>query len=95
MAINNEMVKQIAFLARLKVDEDKIETTKEEFNTILNWIEQLQEVNTQGVEPLFSVRDSKLSLRQDGVTDGNIKQDVLKNAPMQEFGYFAVPKVVE
>jgi len=95
MAINNEMVKQIAFLARLKVDEDKIESTKEEFNTILNWIEQLQEVNTQGVEPLFSVYDSKLSLRQDEVTDGNIKQDVLKNAPMQEFGYFAVPKVVE
>ncbi|MBO4284973.1 MAG: Asp-tRNA(Asn)/Glu-tRNA(Gln) amidotransferase subunit GatC [Alphaproteobacteria bacterium] len=95
MAINNEMVKQVAFLARLKIDEDKTESTKDEFNAILNWIEQLQEVNTEGVEPLFSVRDSKLSLRQDEVTDGNIKQDVLKNAPMQEFGYFAVPKVVE
>ena len=95
MAINNEMVKQVAFLARLKIDEDKTDSTKDEFNAILNWIEQLQEVNTEGVEPLFSVRDSKLSLRQDEVTDDNIKQDVLKNAPMQEFGYFAVPKVVE
>ncbi len=95
MAIDNEMVKQVAFLARLKVEDDKIEETKEEFNKILNWIEQLKEVDTSDIMPLVSVNDSSIPMREDTVTDGNVKEAVLKNAPMQEFGYFAVPKVVE
>ena len=95
MAIDNEMVKQVAFLARLKVEDSKVESTKEEFNNILAWVEQLKEVNTDNVEPLVAVNDTKLVMRDDEVADGNLKEAVLKNAPMQEFGYFAVPKVVE
>ena len=95
MAINNEMVKQVALLARLKIEDSKLNEAKEEFNQILGWVEQLDEVDTSNVEPLVSVNDVKLFLREDEVTDGNIKEAVLKNAPMQEFGYFAVPKVVE
>ncbi len=95
MAIDNKMVKQVAFLARLKIEETEIEKTKEEFNKILNWIEQLNEVDTSDVHPLVSVNDGRVPMRDDKVTDGNLKEAVLKNAPMQEFGYFAVPKVVE
>ena len=95
MAVDNKMVQQVAFLARLKIEENKVEETKDEFNKILNWIEQLSEVDTNGVEPLVSVNETTVPEREDAVTDGNIKEAVLKNAPMQEFGYFAVPKVVE
>lgn len=95
MAVDNNTVKQVAFLARLKVEDSKVEQTKDEFNKILNWVEQLNEVNTENVEPLVAVNDTTLPLREDNVTDGNLKTEILKNAPMQEFGYFAVPKVVE
>ncbi|MBR1915224.1 MAG: Asp-tRNA(Asn)/Glu-tRNA(Gln) amidotransferase subunit GatC [Alphaproteobacteria bacterium] len=95
MAIDNNMVKQVAFLARLKIEDSKLESTKEEFNKILNWVEQLSEVDTSNVEPLVSVHEGFVKARADEVTDGHIKDEILKNAPMQEFGYFAVPKVVE
>ena len=95
MAIDNLTVKQIAFLSRLKVEDEKIEATKEEFNKILNWIEELNEVNTDTVEPLISVNDTTLRMREDTVTSGNCKDDILKNAPAAEYDYFAVPKVVE
>ena len=95
MAIDNETVKRVAFLSRLKVDDDKIEATKEEFNKILNWIEELNEINTDNVEPLISVNDTTLRLREDKVSDGNYQEAVLKNAPGKEYDYFAVPKVVE
>ena len=95
MAIDNMTVKQIAFLSRLKVEDEKVEATKEEFNKILNWIEELNEVNTDEVEPLISVNDTVLRMREDTVTSGNCKDEVLKNAPAAEYDYFAVPKVVE
>lgn len=95
MAIDKETVKRVAFLSRLKVEDDKIEDTEEEFNKILNWVEQLNEVNTDNVEPLVSVNDSNLILRQDEVTEGNQAAAVLKNAPQAQYGYFTVPKVVE
>ncbi len=95
MAIDTETVKRIAFLSRLKVENDKIEATKEEFNKILTWIEELNEINTDAVEPLISVNDISLRQRPDEVTDGNYKEAVLKNAPASEYDYFAVPKVVE
>ncbi len=95
MAIDNETVKRIAFLSRLKVDDDKIEATKEEFNKILSWIEELNEINTDNVEPLISVNDTTLRLREDEITDGNYQEAVLANAPDKEYDYFAVPKVVE
>ncbi len=95
MAIDNLTVKQIAFLSRLKVEDEKVEATKEEFNKILNWIEELNEVDTDKVEPLISVNDTVLRMREDTVASGNCKDEVLKNAPAAEYDYFAVPKVVE
>ncbi|MBW0007806.1 MAG: Asp-tRNA(Asn)/Glu-tRNA(Gln) amidotransferase subunit GatC [Sphingomonas sp.] len=66
-----------------------------ELNNILGWVEQLAEVNTDGVEPLTAVIDQKLRLRDDVVNDGNIREDVLANAPEAQHGFFAVPKVIE
>ena len=95
MAIDKETVRRIAFLSRLRVDDDKIEATEKEFNKILQWVEQLKEVNTDEVEPLISVNENNLTLRADEVTEGNQADAVLANAPMKEYGNFAVPKVVE
>ncbi|MBR6356448.1 MAG: Asp-tRNA(Asn)/Glu-tRNA(Gln) amidotransferase subunit GatC [Alphaproteobacteria bacterium] len=95
MAIDTQTVRRIAFLSRLKVEEEKIEATKEEFSKILNWIEELNEVNTDDVEPLISVNDTTLRMREDEVTAGNCRDAILKNAPAAEYDYFAVPKVVE
>ena len=95
MAVDNETVKRVAFLSRLKVEDDKIDATKEEFNKILSWIEELNEVNTDNVEPLIAVNDTALRCRQDEVTAGHCKDEILKNAPAAEYDYFAVPKVVE
>ncbi len=95
MAIDKETVKKVAFLSRLKIDDDKIEAAEQEFNKILSWIEQLNEVDTDNVEPLVSVNDSHISCRDDKVTEGNQAAAVLANAPQAEYGYFVVPKVVE
>ena len=95
MTIDTQTVKRMAFLSRLKIEDDKIEATKEEFNKILNWIEELNEVNTDEVEPLIAVNETTLRMRQDIVDAGNCREDVLKNAPAAEYDYFAVPKVVE
>ena len=95
MAVDENTVKRIAFLARLKVHEDKLNATKDEFNKILDWMAELNEVNTDDVEPLISVNEQTLRLRDDGVSDGNQRDAVLKNAPSAEFDYFSVPKVVE
>lgn len=95
MAIDSQTVKRIAFLSRLKVEDNKVEATKEEFNKILSWIEELNEVDTENVEPLIAVNDTVLRVREDVVNDGNCQAEVLKNAPSAEYDYFAVPKVVE
>jgi aspartyl-tRNA(Asn)/glutamyl-tRNA(Gln) amidotransferase subunit C len=95
MSIDTKTVKRIAFLSRLKIEDNKIEATKEEFNKILAWIEELNEVNTDNVEPLISVNDMSVRQRADEVTDGNYREKILKNAPAAEYDYFAVPKVVE
>jgi len=95
MAVDNDTVRRIAFLSRLRVEPDKLEDTKQEFNKILAWVEELGEVNTDNVEPLVSVNNESLLLREDNVTAGHISQEVLANAPAKEYGYFVVPKVVE
>ena len=95
MAVDTKTVKRIASLAKLKIDDDKVKDAEGEFNKILDWIEQLNEVNTDNVEPLLSVNDENLRLREDKVTDGNQRDAVLANAPMSSYGYFVVPKVVE
>jgi len=95
MAVDNDTVRRIAFLARLKVEPDKLEDTKQEFNKILAWVEELGEVNTDNIEPLVSVNNESLLLREDNITAGHNSQEILANAPAKEFGYFVVPKVVE
>ena len=95
MAVDADTVRKIAFLSRLKVDYDKINDAENEFNKILDWIEQLNEVNTDNVEPLESVNDEHLKLRDDVVTEGNQRDEILANAPLSEYGYFVVPKVIE
>ncbi len=94
MAIDKETVKKVAFLSRLKIEDEKVEATEKEFNK-MSWIEQLNEVDTDNVEPLVSVNDSHISCREDKVTEGNQSAAVLANAPQAEYGYFVVPKVVE
>ncbi len=93
--MEDEIVKNIAFLSRLKIEDDKLAETKEEFEKIVSFISELNELDTEGVEPLIAVNEEDLLLRDDVVTDENQSQDILKNAPCHEYGYFVVPKVVE
>lgn len=95
VSVDSDTVRRIAHLARIRLDEDRIEPMREELNTILAFVEQLDEVNTDGVEPMTSVVGTKMRLRPDVVTDGNIPDDVVANAPASEDGFFMVPKVVE
>jgi aspartyl-tRNA(Asn)/glutamyl-tRNA(Gln) amidotransferase subunit C len=95
MSVTNEQVRHIAKLARIAMSEDEIERLAPELNNILGWVEQLGEVDTDGVEPLATVIDQKLRLRDDIVNDGNVRDDVLANAPEAQHGFFAVPKVIE
>jgi aspartyl-tRNA(Asn)/glutamyl-tRNA(Gln) amidotransferase subunit C len=77
------------------MSDEEIERLAPELNNILGWVEQLGEVNTDGVEPLATVVDQKLRLRDDIVTEGNIRDEILANAPEAQHGFFAVPKVIE
>ena len=95
MSIDIETARKVAHLARIKVEDDALPALASEFNTILGFIEQLQEVDVDGVEPMVSVTPMRLKRREDVVTDGNQPQKVLANAPDAREGFFAVPKVVE
>ena len=95
MSVSSEQVRHNAKLARIGMDDAEIERLVPELNHILGWVEQLGEVDTSGVEPLTAVIDQKLRLRDDVVNDGNIRDEVLANAPEAQHGFFAVPKVIE
>ena len=95
MAVDTQTVRKIAYLSHLRIDDDKIDAVGSEFNKIIDWVEQLNEVDTNDVEPLISVNDTKLTLRTDKVVEGNQADKILKNAPLAEYDYFVVPKVVE
>jgi aspartyl-tRNA(Asn)/glutamyl-tRNA(Gln) amidotransferase subunit C len=95
MSVNADQVRHVARLARLALSDDEIDRMVPELNNILGWVEQLGEVDTDGVEPLTAVIENKLRLRDDLVDDGNVRDDVLKNAPDAQHGFFAVPKVIE
>ena len=95
MSVSNEQVRHIARLARIAMSDKELERLVPELNAIIGWVEQLGEVNTDGVEPLTAVIDQKLRLREDAVTEGDRRNDVLANAPEAEHGFFAVPKVIE
>ena len=95
MSIDTAIAAKVAKLARIRVEEDALPALAEEFNTILGFIEQLNEVDVEGVEPMTSVTPQRLKRRADVVNDGDQQDTVLKNAPDAREGFFAVPKVVE
>ena len=95
MSVSNEQVRHIAQLARIAMSDEEIARLEPELNAIIGWVEQLAEVNADGIEPLTAVIDQKLRLRDDEVTAGNCRDDVLANAPNAQHGFFAVPKVIE
>ena len=95
MSVSPDQVRHIAKLAQIAMSEEEIERLVPELNNILGWVEQLGEVDTEGVEPLTAVIDNALRLRSDEVTDGNRRDEILANAPEAEHGFFAVPKVIE
>jgi aspartyl-tRNA(Asn)/glutamyl-tRNA(Gln) amidotransferase subunit C len=95
MSIDAATVRRIAHLARVAVADDEVEHLRGEINSILSFVEQLSEVNVEGVEPMTSVTPMVMKKRADVVTDGNNADAVLRNAPAVENNYFLVPKVVE
>lgn len=95
MSVDAATVRRIAHLARIAVADEEVEHLRGELNAMLAFVEQLSEVNVEGVEPMTSVTPMVLKKRADVVTDGNIRDDVLANAPSTEDGFFLVPKVVE
>jgi aspartyl-tRNA(Asn)/glutamyl-tRNA(Gln) amidotransferase subunit C len=95
MSVDLTTVKKVASLARLAVSESEAEALVPELNGILNWVEQLGEVDVTGIDPMTAVIPNTLRLRDDVVTDGNVRDKVLANAPQAEHGFFTVPKVIE
>ena len=95
MSVDVDTVRKVSHLARIRVPEERLPSLAGELNGILTWIEQLNEVDVEGVEPLASVVEATLTLRDDVVTDGAIPDQVLANAPKSVDGFFIVPKVVE
>ena len=95
MSVDAAIVRKIAILARIRVTDADVAAMVPELDGILAWVEQLGEVDTTGVEPLAAVIPNHLRLREDRVTDGGIRDEVLANAPQAEHGFFTVPKVIE
>lgn len=95
MSVDTATVRRVARLARIKVTDDEAERMTNELNSILGFVEQLNEVNVEGVEPMTSVVSVKMRRRQDVVTDGEDAVAVTVNAPVSEDHFFLVPKVVE
>ena len=95
MSVDRDIVLKVARLACIEVAEDKLAPLTDELNNILDWIESLSKVDTDAVEPMTSVVDTKLHWRADEVTDGDCAELVLANAPEPQYGFYAVPKVIE
>jgi aspartyl-tRNA(Asn)/glutamyl-tRNA(Gln) amidotransferase subunit C len=95
MSVDTATVRRIAHLARIAVADDEMEHLKGELNAMLAFVEQLNEVDVTGVEPMTSVTPMVMKSREDVVTDGEIADDIVKNAPATQDHYFTVPKVVE
>jgi aspartyl-tRNA(Asn)/glutamyl-tRNA(Gln) amidotransferase subunit C len=95
MPVDADTVRRVAHLARIAVADDEVESLRGELNAILAFVEQLGEVNVDGVEPMTSVTPMTLKMRRDEVTDGGIADAIMQNAPAREDHFFLVPKVVE
>jgi aspartyl-tRNA(Asn)/glutamyl-tRNA(Gln) amidotransferase subunit C len=95
MSVDAKTVRRVAHLARIAVADDEVEHLKDELNAILAFIEQLSEVDVEGIEPMTSVMPMEMKTREDVVTDGEIPDMIVQNAPLREDHFFVVPKVVE
>jgi aspartyl-tRNA(Asn)/glutamyl-tRNA(Gln) amidotransferase subunit C len=95
MSVDKATVRRIAKLARLALEEERVEPMMNELNNILAWVQQLEEVNVEGVKPMTSEVEQKLKMRDDVVTEGHAADALMANAPLSEDHFFVVPKVVE
>lgn len=95
MSVDTATVKRIGRLARIRIEEGEVEKYQQELNAILGFVEQLDEVDVSGVEPMTSVTPMQLRRREDKVTDGGYPEKIVRNAPLTEDNFFMVPKVVE
>ena len=95
MSLDQDEVRKIAFLARIKIEDAELEPLADELNSIIGWVEQLGEVDTDGVQPMTSVAEMLAPQRPDQVTDGNVTEKVLANAPDRVKDFYAVPKVLD
>ncbi len=95
MSVDTKTVRRIAHLARIEIVEERLAPLAGELSGILRWIEQLNEVDVTGVEPMASVENASTPMREDVVTDGDIRDQILANAPCAEEGFFVMPKAVE
>ena len=95
MSIDVETARKVAHLARIRVEEERLPALAQEFSAILGFIEELNEVDIEGVDPMVSVTPMRLKRRADVITDGNQQEAILANAPDAREGFFVVPKVVE
>lgn len=95
MSVDQNTVRRIARLARIAVTDEEVPHLQGELNAILSFVEQLDEVDVEGVEPMTSVTPMTMKKRQDGVTDGGCSDKIVRNAPATEDNFFLVPKVVE
>jgi aspartyl-tRNA(Asn)/glutamyl-tRNA(Gln) amidotransferase subunit C len=95
MEVDEKLVRRIARLARIKVTDAEAKGLPKELSQILDWVKQLDEVDTRNVEPMTRVVAQEMKKRKDAVNDGEIAADIVRNAPMTEDNFFVVPKVVE
>ena len=95
MQLSEENIHKIAKLARIRIKESDIPATQQRLSKIIGWIDQLEEVDTNGVEPMFAVNLTQMPRREDVINDGNHQTEVLLNAPEKAYEMFSVPKVVE
>lgn len=95
MKVDEATVRHIARLARIKVSDEEAKALESELTGILQWVEQLEEVDTNGVEPMTSVVETSMKMRADEITDGGYPEDIVRNAPEHTDTFFVVPKVVE
>ena len=95
MALNQQTIQNLSWLARLKLPAEREGKILNDLQSILDWVEQLKEVNIDGVEPLVSVTQGNAPMRQDEVTDGGLQCELMQNAPEEIQGFYVVPKVVK
>tara|TARA_Y100001970_G_C14254625_1_gene874327 strand:- start:5941 stop:6228 length:288 start_codon:yes stop_codon:yes gene_type:complete len=95
MSIDKNKVKKVAKLSRISLDDEKLGSLSKDLTSIINFVEQLNKIDTNKIEPLSSVVNKTLEPRSDQINDGKIKDDILKNSPEKNEDFFIVPKVVE